>query len=85
MSIPFKQRHIIRERWNSIITDVPFGDITDNLLTLITGNIEIDIVELDRRLKNRNWDQYTDDMSLEDFLMERFGEKAVKLLNEILE
>ncbi len=51
----------------------------------MTGNMEIDIFELDEQLKSKYPDEYTECMSSKDFIESKWGFEAMNIVTKALD
>lgn len=69
--------------WREHIPDIKFTEIVDNLLSLVFGEVIIDIFKLDDRLKSlypEDWDNG----SMAEIITKHYGEEANKLIRSLI-
>ena len=79
----FSEREKARHKWQTYFPDIMFGDVADNLLSVLTKTVVIDIVKLGKRLESlypEEWESH----SMEEIITRHYGENASKLINRLL-
>lgn len=71
-----------REEFGEIF-GIALGEVTDELLTALSGNIIVDIVLLDKVLRKRYI--CDDNKSLNEIVLTRFGQEGLDILDKLLE
>lgn len=71
------------KEWKRFFPDTPFREMWDNLLTVLFGEIVIDIVKFDKRLESlypEEWENH----SMEEIVTAHYGEKARGVLKRFI-
>lgn len=79
----FSEREMARQMWKKHFPDIMFGDVTDNLLSVLTMTVVIDIVKLDKRLESlypEEWETH----SMEEIITRHYGERANELVKRLI-
>lgn len=63
---------------------VSFKRFWDAKLSVISGKISIDIMRFDEYLTKKYEDEYTDDMSMQEFITQKFGNAASKFVFKLV-
>lgn len=79
----FSERNKVRIKWQTYFPDIMFGDVADNLLSVLLKEVKIDMVKLGERLESlypEEWETH----SVEEIVTKHYGENASKLINRLL-
>ena len=79
----FSERNKARIKWQTYFPDIMFGDVADNLLSVLLKEVKIDIVKLDKRLESlypEEWETH----SMEEIITRHYGERANELVKRLI-
>ena len=79
----FSERDKARHKWQMYFPDIMLGDVADNLLSVLTQTVVIDIVKLDKRLENlypEEWETH----SMDEIITRHYGERANELVKSMI-
>jgi hypothetical protein len=76
------------KKFKKLFTDIDSSlhgnEYIDTTMTLALGSISFDIVKFDDKLMANYPDEFTDGISLKEFVQYKFGKGAVNFLEEML-
>lgn len=79
----FSERNKVRIKWQTYFPDIMFGDVADNLLSVLLKEVKIDMVKLGERLESLYPEEW-ETQSIEEIVTKHYGENASKLINRLL-
>lgn len=76
------QREELRRKFQSLL-EMSLSDCIDTLVSLVAGRVVVDVLKIDDTLHGRFGYYETRGLSMKDIIKEKYGNAAVKLLNEL--
>lgn len=81
-----------KDKWQKLAKIIGFTPPLDGLLSSTSGNIQLDIIKLDKLLDSRDHNYNADkctykdktDISPAEYVQLRFGDEAVELIKDLL-
>lgn len=61
-----------------------FGRFYDGLMSVILNHLSIDIIKFDNYLQSKFGDYISENKSMEDIIIEKYGEKANEFINNLI-
>lgn len=83
MEYKFSETHLLNDKFQSIF-GVGFKPFYDGLMSVALKHLCIDILKFDDWLHERHGDYEDNGQSMEDVIREHYGDKGVKLINELI-
>lgn len=83
MTYKFSDRIILDKKFNSVF-NVAFSLFYDGLMSIVSKHLCIDILKFDDWLHVAHGDYEESGMSMKELIRENYGEKGVRLIEELM-
>ena len=83
MEYKFSETHKLNDKFHSIF-GVGFKPFYDELVSVMSRHLCIDILKFDDWLHEKYGNYEDNDQSMDDLIREKYGEKGVKLIEELM-